>query len=145
MKQSSVGNFAALLRAAHSSQPTDRADLEAQRRLVADLCIMLGERARGEEPRPSALSRATSKLADATPTLSPRLAQTLEALLEGQSEKQIARELAISPHTVHVYVKTLYKDFGVSSRGELLARFFDQPFAHAPWARRAMPRSPATV
>jgi len=55
--------------------------------------------------------------------LAPRLRQTLEALLTGDSEKQIARRLAISPHTVHVYVKTLYRRFGVSSRAELLARW----------------------
>ena len=55
--------------------------------------------------------------------LSPRLRQTLERLLAGDSEKQIARHLGLSPHTVHVYVKALYRGFGVSSRGELLARF----------------------
>jgi DNA-binding CsgD family transcriptional regulator len=51
------------------------------------------------------------------------MAQTLERLLAGDSEKQIARHLAVSPHTVHVYVKALYKRFGVCSRGELFARF----------------------
>jgi DNA-binding NarL/FixJ family response regulator len=49
--------------------------------------------------------------------------QTLEGLLAGEAEKQIASRLDLSPHTVHVYVKLLYKHFGVSSRGELLARF----------------------
>ena len=38
-------------------------------------------------------------------------------------ERQVALKLKISQHTVHVYVKQLYKRFGVSSRGELLARF----------------------
>jgi DNA-binding CsgD family transcriptional regulator len=28
-----------------------------------------------------------------------------------------------TPHAVHVYVKTLYRRFGVCSRGELFARF----------------------
>jgi DNA-binding CsgD family transcriptional regulator len=49
--------------------------------------------------------------------------QTLEALVAGDSEKQIALKLRVSPHTVHVYVKQLYKRFGANSRGELLARF----------------------
>jgi DNA-binding CsgD family transcriptional regulator len=31
--------------------------------------------------------------------------------------------MAISAHTVHDYVKALYVHFGVSSRGELLARW----------------------
>jgi DNA-binding CsgD family transcriptional regulator len=55
--------------------------------------------------------------------LSRRASQTLEHLLAGDSEKQIAGKLMLSRHTVHVYVKSLYKTFNVNSRGELLARF----------------------
>ncbi len=55
--------------------------------------------------------------------LSPRQQQTLAHLLSGDSEKQIAAKLALSRHTVHAYVKTLYRHFGASSRGELLARW----------------------
>ncbi len=53
--------------------------------------------------------------------LAPRLRQTLDQLLEGSSEKQIALSLQISQHTVHNYVKALHQRFNVSSRGELLA------------------------
>ncbi len=70
---------------------------------------------------------ATPASSTATESLSPRLSQTLDALLAGESEKQIARKLSISQNTVHVYVKALYKGFGVSSRGELLARFIPRP------------------
>jgi DNA-binding CsgD family transcriptional regulator len=56
-------------------------------------------------------------------TLSPRLRQTLQSLLKGVSEKQVAQRLGLSQHTVHVYVKKLYRRYGVSSRGELLARW----------------------
>ena len=55
--------------------------------------------------------------------LAPRLRQTLESLLEGDSEKQTARRLRLSVNTVHEYVTTLYRLFGVCSRAELLARF----------------------
>ncbi|MBW3540298.1 MAG: LuxR C-terminal-related transcriptional regulator [Planctomycetes bacterium] len=55
--------------------------------------------------------------------LPPRLRQVLERLLEGDSEKQIARRLGISRPTVHEYVTALYRRFGVHSRGELLARW----------------------
>ena len=55
--------------------------------------------------------------------LSPRLRQTLEGLMRGMSEKQLASELALSPQTLHGYVKTLYRRLGVSSRGELHALF----------------------
>lgn len=55
-------------------------------------------------------------------SLSPRLSQTLERLMAGDSEKQVAYNLGLSQHTVHGYIKTIYRHFGVSSRGELLAR-----------------------
>ncbi len=53
--------------------------------------------------------------------LGPRLRQTLRLLTRGLGEKQVAHALDLSPHTVHQYVKTLYRHFGVSSRSELLA------------------------
>jgi DNA-binding CsgD family transcriptional regulator len=55
--------------------------------------------------------------------LAPRLRRVLEKLLSGLSEKQISLRLELSQHTVHEYVKGLYKELGVSSRAELLARF----------------------
>ena len=57
------------------------------------------------------------------PNLTPRQRQTLDRLLAGDSEKQIARKLNLSIHTAHDHVKRLYKAFAVNSRGELLARF----------------------
>jgi DNA-binding CsgD family transcriptional regulator len=56
------------------------------------------------------------------PTLSARLRQTLKHLLAGDAEKEIASKMGLSRHTVHVYVKMLYKHYGVSTRAELLAR-----------------------
>jgi DNA-binding CsgD family transcriptional regulator len=55
--------------------------------------------------------------------LPPRLRQTLDFLLAGDTERQVAARMAISIHTVHDYVKALYAHFGVSSRGELMARW----------------------
>jgi DNA-binding CsgD family transcriptional regulator len=52
--------------------------------------------------------------------LPPRLRQTLECLLEGDSEKQVAARLGLSRHTIHDYVTALYRRLGVSSRPELL-------------------------
>jgi DNA-binding CsgD family transcriptional regulator len=87
------------------------------------------------EPAPMKAPSAASApdlpaLAD-TMRLSPRLRQTLQRLLLGDSEKEIAAHLGVSRHTVHVYVKSLYRRFGVSSRGELLARFV-QPHTPPP-------------
>ena len=53
--------------------------------------------------------------------LSPRLRQTLACLLDGDSEKQLAARLGLSHATIHQYVTTLYRHFGVRSRGQLLA------------------------
>jgi DNA-binding CsgD family transcriptional regulator len=110
---------------------------EARRRLLADWCRMVGHRLHG--PAPAATGDATADaaartvigapaLAEAASSLdqlplSPRMRDILERLLVGDSEKQIARHLGISPHTVHTHVKKLHKSLGVSSRGELLARF----------------------
>ena len=63
----------------------------------------------------------------AEPALPRRQRQTLEYLLQGMSEKQVARKLGISRHTVHVYVDALYKHYGVHSRPELLMRCLGRP------------------
>jgi len=52
-----------------------------------------------------------------------RLRQTLACLLEGDSEKQVAARLEVSPATAHQYVSSLYRRFAVRSRAELLAYF----------------------
>jgi DNA-binding NarL/FixJ family response regulator len=55
-------------------------------------------------------------------TLSPRQLQTLQLLLAGLSDKDIADRLCISPHTVHDHTKRIYTHFGVHSRASLIAR-----------------------
>jgi DNA-binding CsgD family transcriptional regulator len=87
--------------------------VEKRRRLLADVCRMLGEHATG---RPN-IRRIDGE------SLSPRMEQTLQSLLRGDSEKQVAARLGLSQHTIHVYVKALYKKYGVSSRSELLAKW----------------------
>ncbi len=110
------------MRAVKTSRPADVAD-EAQttRREIADFCRYLGARLNGELPRNNITP------IPATIRLSPRMRQTLDRLLAGDSEKQIAKNLSVSQHTVHVYVKSLYRAFEVNSRGELLARFVQVP------------------
>jgi DNA-binding CsgD family transcriptional regulator len=55
--------------------------------------------------------------------LSRRLRETLNLLLDGRSEKQVAGAMKLSTRTVHDYVTRLYEHFRVSSRAELLAYF----------------------
>jgi DNA-binding NarL/FixJ family response regulator len=94
-----------------SDQP--RTTTESRRLLVAEFCrVLAGTRA--------------AKLVKKDPSpgdgLSRRLGQTFECLLAGDSEKQVAAKLGLSQHTIHVYVKALYKHFKVATRAELLAR-----------------------
>jgi DNA-binding CsgD family transcriptional regulator len=74
--------------------------------------------------------------------LPPRLQQTLECLLDGDSEKQVALRLGLSRQTVHDYVKALYRRFGVCSRAELLSRYLRPPFP-APGSSRDGQRRPS--
>lgn len=70
------------------------------------------------------IGRALANAAEPSITdLPARVRQTLDCLLEGDSEKQAAARLGLSPSTIHEYVGTLYRHFGVSSRAELLAYF----------------------
>ena len=49
--------------------------------------------------------------------LPPRLQPVLQRLLNGDSEKQAALALKLSPHTIHQYAKTIYRMLSASSRG----------------------------
>lgn len=51
-----------------------------------------------------------------------RQEEVLDLLLAGQSEKQIARALDMSQHTVHGHVVCLYRIFDVATRSELLSK-----------------------
>lgn len=55
--------------------------------------------------------------------LAPRARETLQQLLLGRSEKQIAQHLGVRPGTAHEYVTVVYRHFEVQSRAELLSYF----------------------
>jgi DNA-binding CsgD family transcriptional regulator len=55
--------------------------------------------------------------------LTPRLRATLERLLAGDSEKEVAAALRVTPATAHEYVGRIYEHFGVAARSELMAYF----------------------
>src|SRR5438105_4018008 len=57
-------------------------------------------------------------------SLSRRQRNTLSHLLDGDSEKEVAKVMGLSRHTVHVYVKQLYRHYGVRSRAELQSWFY---------------------
>jgi DNA-binding CsgD family transcriptional regulator len=70
---------------------------------------------------------ARTFLTKTAPTgLTPRQRQVLLRLIKGDTEKEMAHVLLISIHTVHVYVKALYRQYNVRSRGELLGQCIDR-------------------
>ena len=78
--------------------------------LHSEITSMIGNALIGyEEPQPSVLA--------------PRVRQVLACMLEGDSDKQIAIRLGISPHTVNQYTKVIFQHFTVCTRTELLARW----------------------
>jgi DNA-binding CsgD family transcriptional regulator len=54
--------------------------------------------------------------------MSPRQQQTLDLLLTGVCEKEIAAALDVSRNTAHEYVLAVYRRVGVRSRAELMAK-----------------------
>jgi DNA-binding CsgD family transcriptional regulator len=122
-RSSRLGDIGALVRASKSIRaPKAGEGVQKRRRLVANFCLMLGEQMLDKKR----LVPDGKRVMLGGDPLSPRQRQTLELLLIGHAEKQIAAQLSISRHTVHVYVKSLYKRFDVNSRGELLARWVHQ-------------------
>jgi DNA-binding NarL/FixJ family response regulator len=124
-KAKRLADLRAFVRVVQTASPSNVVNAtEHRRQIIADLCRMIGSNIKpqvGQPPNTPIL-----------PNLSPRMQQTLQRLLVGDSEKQIANQLGLSRHTVHVYVKALYRGFGVSSRGELLARFVQAPIFAKP-------------
>ncbi len=77
----------------------------------------------GEEIIPLLGSRLSLRGQISKAGLTPRQRQTLELLLDGLSEKQVAYKLGLSRATVHDYIVRLHRHFDVQSRGELLSYF----------------------
>lgn len=137
---------ASILRAAYLDGSKPSAGEARMRRLVADFCRMLdpkpGIHANGNghsngngnghaDGSGRGAAHRDDGATDSAAGMSPRMRQTLDRLLSGDSEKEIAARFGRSPHTVHVYVKRLYRRYGVSSRGELFALFVQVPPFHS--------------
>ena len=125
-----VGNIPAAVRrigAADGAAMLPGDGVAHRRYLLANLCRMLDP-----QPQRTPPGASDKRLAVNEAGMSPRMRQTLERLLAGDSEKEIAARFGRSRHTIHVYVKKLYHTFGVSSRGELFARMVGASGAGSP-------------
>jgi DNA-binding NarL/FixJ family response regulator len=71
----------------------------------------------GAAPIPRVIDHAGGETGVA---LTPRQAAVLEKLVEGKSNKQIARELAISDMTVKVHVTAILRSLGVETRAQAI-------------------------
>ncbi len=58
-------------------------------------------------------------------TLTPREHEVAVCILKGHSSKSLAREIDISPETVKIHRRNLYRKLGVSSQSELFVRFLN--------------------
>ena len=58
-----------------------------------------------------------------TNTLAPREREILTLIAKGMTQKQCARELGISPHTVADYLKSAYRKLDVHNRVEAIRKF----------------------
>jgi DNA-binding CsgD family transcriptional regulator len=117
LKDEQIGVIALRGKGRRDFEPKTRAIVAEAQALLAP--AVGGSLARFTDPAPSQLSRRTR--------------QVLRCLLEGDGDKQIAARLAISPLTVNVHTKAIYKHFGVSSRAELLARWIRRRWGGGPW------------
>ena len=76
------------------------------------------------EPRPEAPAPSGFRAASETPAvlLTPREIEILSALGEGLSNKEVARALGISAHTVKFHLETIFRKLNVTSRAEAVAK-----------------------
>lgn len=86
--------------------------------------------------------------------LSPREREVLDAAVEGQSAREVARRLSLSEATVRSHLSAIYSKLGVAGRVELMARLYGEAAQRAgeigepaigpsgPTPDAAKPRSP---
>ena len=67
--------------------------------------------------------------------LTPREIEVLRALAQGQSNKQMARELWLSEQTIKYHLTNLYRKLRVSSRTEAVGRAFEHGLVEHPVLR----------
>jgi DNA-binding CsgD family transcriptional regulator len=70
----------------------------------------------------SALAGLDAREEQATAGLTPREREVFSALASGATPTQIARELGISPRTVHKHLEHVYRKLDVTHRGAAISR-----------------------
>jgi DNA-binding NarL/FixJ family response regulator len=70
--------------------------------------------------------------------LSQREREVLSGLLRGKSEMQIAEDLFLAKGTVHKYVMLLYREFGVTTRAELMSLWIATKSVRFAWEPKTL-------
>lgn len=78
-----------------------------------------------QESNPSTLSLESEHLGGEGFDLTRAEHAVLAILLSGKSEREAAKKLCVSPHTVHNHIRAIYKKTNVTSRAALMAKFID--------------------
>lgn len=90
----------------------------------ADVAAAIRELRAGGSPMSPRIARMVIRQmqeGSASDLLSPRARQVLRCIDEGLTYKEVAQKLAISVHTVHSHIKTIYERLQVASKREALA------------------------
>lgn len=94
-------------------EPDDVAAVAARVAAMLPMVAQVGQRCRSEKQARAALAR-----------LSPREASVLTGLAEGQTSKDIARMLGVSPRTIEVHRASIMRRTGSATLAELLRLCF---------------------
>lgn len=94
-------------------------ELESALRQILDGTVYvprtLAELETSQEPSGDGPAPASGR-EDRLPRLTPRQRQVLDKLVDGKSNKEIARELDLGPGTIKVHLAALFRNLGVANR-----------------------------
>jgi DNA-binding CsgD family transcriptional regulator len=71
---------------------------------------------------PGTASAPTGRTEEDLPLLTPREREVAELIAKGYTNKAIAAELVLSPHTVGGHVERLFNKLGITARAQVAAR-----------------------
>ena len=99
-----------------------RRDAREQLRTAHDMFTSMGAEAFAERARAELLAtgeRARPRTAPAAEELTPQEAQIARLVIQGESNRDIAAQLFLSPSTVDYHLRKVYRKTGVTSRTQL--------------------------
>jgi len=108
-----------------------RRDARDQLRTANEMFTAMGAGAFAERARAELLAtgeRARQRTAQAESELTPQEAQIVRLVSQGQSNRDIAGQLFLSPSTVDYHLRKVYRKLGVASRTQLAHTMADGRF-----------------